>query len=78
VSDSINITCPNCSARNRLSENRLDDNPICGQCKKELFDARPVDLNKTAFDRNLAHNSIPLARILHEGNEDQGRYGKQG
>jgi len=60
VSDSINITCPNCSARNRLSENRLDDNPICGQCKKELFDARPVDLNKTAFDRNLAHNSIPL------------------
>jgi thioredoxin 2 len=60
VSDSINITCPHCSAKNRLSENRLDDKPICGQCTKELFDARPADLNKTAFDRNLTHNSIPV------------------
>ncbi len=43
-----------------MSENRLGDKPICGQCKKNLFDARPVDLNKSSFDRNLTHNSIPL------------------
>ncbi len=60
MSKSINIVCPHCSARNRLSENRLGDKPICGQCKKELFNARPVDLNKSAFDRNLTHNDIPL------------------
>jgi thioredoxin 2 len=60
VSESINLVCPHCSARNRLSDNRLTDNPVCGQCKKQLFDARPVDLGKSAFDRNLAYNSIPV------------------
>ena len=43
-----------------MSGNRLGDKPICGQCKKKLFDARPVELNKSSFDRNLTHNSIPL------------------
>ena len=60
MSKSINIVCPHCSARNRLSGDRLGDKPICGQCKKELFNARPIDLNKSTFDRNLAHNDIPL------------------
>jgi thioredoxin 2 len=60
VSESLNIVCPNCSARNRLSGDRLNHKPICGQCKKKLFDARPADLGKSAFDRNLAYNSIPV------------------
>jgi thioredoxin 2 len=43
-----------------MSGDRLNDKPICGQCKNKLFDARPPDLGKSAFDRNLAYNSIPV------------------
>lgn len=60
MSESINIVCPHCSARNRLSANRLGHKPICGQCKNKLFGAKPADLNKSAYDRNLTYNGIPL------------------
>ena len=60
MTESINIVCPHCAAVNRISSQRLGDHPVCGKCKKKLFEARPLDLNKTDFDRNLAHNDIPL------------------
>ena len=60
MTESINIVCPHCLAVNRISAQRLDDHPICGKCKKRLFEARPLDLNTNAFDRNLTRNDIPL------------------
>ena len=60
MTESINIVCPHCAAVNRISSRRLGDHPVCGKCKKKMFEGRPLDLNRTRFDRNLAHNGIPL------------------
>ena len=60
MTESVNIVCPHCLAVNRISAQRLDDRPICGKCKKRLFEARPLDLTKKAFDQNLMRNDIPL------------------
>jgi len=60
MTESINIVCPHCVAVNRISSQRLGDHPVCGKCKNKLFEARPLDLNKTGFERNLNHNGIPL------------------
>jgi len=60
MTESINIVCQHCVAVNRISSQRLGDHPVCGKCKNKLFEARPLDLNKTGFERNLNHNGIPL------------------
>ena len=60
MTESINIVCPHCVAVNRIFPQRLGDHPVCGKCKKKLFEARPLDLDKAGFDRNLTQNDIPL------------------
>ena len=60
MNDSINIVCPQCSGVNRIPSNRLGDQPICGKCKKRLFNAGPVDLASTNFDRFISRNDIPV------------------
>ena len=60
MNDSINIVCPQCSGINRIPSNRLGDQPVCGKCKKRLFNASPVDLESTNFDRFISRNDIPV------------------
>lgn len=44
------ITCPHCSARNRVEPDRVDSKPVCGRCTKELLAGAPVALDSTNFD----------------------------
>lgn len=54
------IVCPHCHATNRVPDTRLSENPTCGRCKQTLFNAHPVELGATNFDRHLQKNDIPL------------------
>ena len=60
MSNTINIVCPECNRVNRISDDRLDDEPICGKCKQHLFNAGPLILHSDNFDRHIQRNEIPV------------------
>ncbi|MGB9356699.1 MAG: thioredoxin TrxC [Azonexus sp.] len=60
MSDNLHIVCPNCDAVNRLPAARLDENPVCGQCRKALFAGKPLDLTSANFDRHIGRSDLPV------------------
>ena len=54
------LVCPHCDAVNRIPEDRLDANPVCGRCKESLFSGKPVELTDQNFDKHLKRNDVPL------------------
>ena len=40
----MNLVCPECGTVNRVPEERLGDQPVCGRCKTEIAPAAPVAL----------------------------------
>lgn len=60
MNDSIHIVCPHCTTVNRIPAVRLADRPVCGKCRKPLFNSQPVELGAASFQRHLGRNDIPL------------------
>lgn len=60
MADSVHIVCPHCASVNRIPSVRLDDKPLCGRCKKNLFTGKPVDLDQHSFERHIKRSDIPL------------------
>jgi len=54
------VVCPNCNAINALPGDRLQDNPRCGKCKEPVFNAHPLELNGSNFERHISKNDIPV------------------
>jgi thioredoxin 2 len=55
-----NVTCPKCTATNRLPSDRLADKPKCGKCKKPLFTGKPMELTAANVVPVLNHNELPV------------------
>ncbi|MBN2644452.1 MAG: thioredoxin TrxC [Desulfuromonadaceae bacterium] len=60
MSKNLHLVCPHCLTRNRLPSGRLTHQPNCGHCGKPLFTGQPLDLDSTAFDRQLQKSDLPL------------------
>jgi len=60
MTETTMVVCPHCEAANRVPSARLGERPTCGNCKKPLFEGRPVPLTDHSFDRHLTRNDIPL------------------
>ena len=60
MSDALHIVCPHCQAINRVPQARLGQQPNCGQCRRPLFDAHPVELTAATFQKHIARNDIPV------------------
>ena len=60
MSEPIHIVCPHCDAVNRISQERLLDEPVCGKCTRELFMAKPVDVTSARFAKHVERNEIPV------------------
>lgn len=56
----IHLVCPNCLSINRLQSEKLNQQPKCGKCKKQIFNGTPIAGNQSNFDKYLQHNDIPL------------------
>ena len=54
------ITCPHCSAANRVPEARLREQPTCGRCKTALFTGKPLVLTAANFEAQLTRGELPL------------------
>jgi len=60
MNDPLHIVCPHCDATNRVPADKLSGQPVCGKCKKPLFEAHPVELNSVNFARHIGSNDIPV------------------
>lgn len=60
MSDPLHIVCPHCDAVNRVGQERLPDQPVCGKCTRELFMAKPIDVTSARFARHVERNDIPV------------------
>jgi thioredoxin 2 len=60
MSDPVHVVCPHCDAVNRLARERLADKPTCGKCAKELFLAKPIDVDSARFGKHIERNDIPV------------------
>ena len=60
VSSSKKVVCPSCSAVNAIPVNRLNDQPRCGRCNKDIFTSKPVDLTTAGFQNQIVNSEIPV------------------
>ncbi|MBR0678864.1 thioredoxin TrxC [Roseomonas eburnea] len=60
MSDPLQVVCPHCDAVNRVPAARLGDRPVCGACRRPLFEGRPLALDEARFRRHLQASSLPL------------------
>lgn len=56
----MHIVCYRCGATNRVPENRLGENPVCGHCKSALVPAEPVALDDAALPAYLERTELPV------------------
>lgn len=56
----LHIVCPHCHKVNRLSFERLNQHPRCGQCRGDLFTGHPLELTSQNFKQHIGRNDIPV------------------
>lgn len=54
------IVCPNCMTKNRVPEERLQDNPTCGKCQQALLPTHPIELNDQNFFHYIQNTELPI------------------
>jgi thioredoxin 2 len=60
MAESLLVVCPHCDAVNRLPTERVAEGPVCGKCRKALFDGHPVTLDETRFERHIGRSDLPV------------------
>jgi thioredoxin 2 len=56
----MQLVCPSCGAKNRVPDERLRDEPVCGRCGTALMDAKPVALDERSFDGFVNGTELPV------------------
>lgn len=56
----MHLACPHCLSTNRVPEERLGDEPVCGRCGKPLLTDRPIELTDENFDAFVARTELPV------------------
>lgn len=54
------LVCPHCGTRNRVPEQRVTDNPYCGQCGEPVAPKRPIALSDDSLGRYLQGTEAPV------------------
>lgn len=54
------IACPHCLTLNRVPDDRLAQDPVCGQCKQTLLPDHPVELTDANFERVISKTELPV------------------
>ncbi|MBR0674162.1 thioredoxin TrxC [Neoroseomonas soli] len=60
MTEILQVVCPHCDALNRVPAVRLAHRPVCGACRRALFEDRPLVLDEARFRRHLRSDSLPL------------------
>ncbi len=54
------IVCPSCHAKNRVPEEKLTQQPTCGQCHNSLITLQPIELNEQNFSHIIPNSDLPV------------------
>ena len=54
------VVCPKCHAKNRVPEDKLTEQPSCGQCHGALVPLAPIELNEQNFSAVIQHSDLPI------------------
>ena len=54
------LVCPHCATTNRVPEDRLKDDPVCGTCGTALMDAKPVDVSDAVLPKFIRATEAPV------------------
>lgn len=58
--ETLRVVCPHCAAVNRVPQQRLEEGPKCGACKRPLFTGQPVELTGAVLERHIAGSDLPI------------------
>lgn len=56
----MHLVCPRCGTTNRVPEERLNEQPVCGRCGTALMATQPVDLSDALFPKFIAKSDLPV------------------
>jgi len=56
----MHVACPHCTATNRVPDERLADDPVCGRCGRALLPGEPVELSDASFDAVASKTELPI------------------
>lgn len=59
MSNTLLVPCATCAALNRIPNERLHDDPRCGQCKSAVLPAAPFNVDQASFAKQLK-GDLPL------------------
>lgn len=60
MTDTLHVVCPSCDSVNRVPAAKLQDDGVCGACRKPLFPGQPVELDGERFHKHVSRSQIPL------------------
>lgn len=56
----MHLICPDCGAKNRVPDERLNESPACGKCGSALMPPHPVALDDESFGRYTEGSDLPV------------------
>jgi thioredoxin 2 len=56
----MHIACSHCGTTNRVPDERLAQDPVCGRCGAALLDGSPVELTDANFEAVTARTELPV------------------
>lgn len=56
----MHLACPACGSTNRVPEQRLADEPLCGKCNAPLMPATPFALDDQSLAPYIANTDLPV------------------
>jgi thioredoxin 2 len=56
----MHIACSRCGTTNRVPDDRLAQDPVCGRCGVELLAGEPVELTDDNFEAVTSRTELPV------------------
>jgi thioredoxin 2 len=56
----MHLACPQCGTVNRVPDDRLGEQPVCGRCGTELMAAKPAALSDATFAPFVERTELPV------------------
>lgn len=56
----MHVVCSHCQTANRVPDERLQQDPVCGRCGQALLDGVPVELTDDNFAAVTSRTELPI------------------
>lgn len=56
----MHIACAHCGSTNRVPDERLAEDPVCGRCGQALLSGQPVELTDANFEAVTTRTELPV------------------